>query len=592
MTISCVSKGVSIADSISIRIGGANGDGIDSAGQLIARLLGHSGLYVFAYRGYQSVIRGGNVWHQVRASPEKLYSYGDTIDVLIALTKDSLESNLHLVSKNGVVIYDSKVPGIDDAAKNRQDLQLVSMPLTDMAVKSGGSFIYRNSVAIGFVCKLIGVGEDAVDKAVANTFKYKPDEVKPNLDAVNLGYGFESKAALGKRLEIGNAPKVRYFMSGNEALALGAYSAGCKFYAAYPMTPASSILEWFAKHENLGVLFKQTEDEIAAINMTIGAASAGVRAMCGTSGGGFSLMVEALGLAGMIEAPIVVVESQRGGPSTGLPTKTEQGDLLFVMHASQGEFPRIVVAPRNVEECFYVGAEAFNLAERYQCPVIVLMDLFLSEHIESIEVDPGRISVDRGLVATDAPKDDRFKRYAFTENGISPRSIPGTKGNAFVAASDEHDEYGNLISDVLVGLEEYVELRKKMHDKRMRKMDTMLKDGAIEMPLVVNEKADIFIVTFGSTTESATEALQLLNERGINAGLIAFSYMLPMDSGKVKALLVGKHLVDVECNATAQLAKVISMNTGIDIAERVLKYDGEAITAGEITEGIVNYAKR
>lgn len=581
-----------MVESVSIRISGANGDGIDSAGQLLARLLGHNGLYVFGYRGYQSVIRGGNVWHHVRASPEKLYSYGNDIDVLISLTKDSLESNLHLVAPGGIVIYDSKVPGIDDAAKKRADIQAVSMPLTDMAVKAGGSFIYRNSVAIGLVCRLIGVGRDVIDKAVANAFKYKPEFVKQNVDAVNSGYDFESNALLKKKIEIGSTPKNKYLMGGNEALALGAYAGGCKFYAAYPMTPASSILEWFAKHENLGVLFKQTEDEIAAINMTIGAASTGVRAMCGTSGGGFSLMVEALGLAGMIEAPIVVVESQRGGPSTGLPTKTEQGDLLFVMHASQGEFPRIVVAPRSVEECFYVGANAFNLAERYQCPVIVLLDLFLSEHFESVDIDPSRVAVDRGLVVTEAPKDGRFKRYAITDSGISPRSIPGTKGTAFVASSDEHNEYGELISDILVGLDEYVQLRKRMHDKRLRKMDTMIKDGVIEMPSVTNEKADIFIVTFGSTTESATEALELLKGRGVNAGMIAFSYLLPMDSAKVKALLTGKNLVDVECNATAQLAKVIAMSTGIQIQQKFLKYDGEAITSAEIAGAVMDYAKR
>ncbi len=581
-----------MAESISIRISGANGDGIDSAGQLLARLLGHNGLSVFGYRGYQSVIRGGNVWHHIRASPEKLYSYGNDIDVLISLTKDSLETNLHLVCQGGIVIYDNKVPGIEEAAKKRADVQAVSMPLTEMAIKTGGSFIYRNSVAIGFVCKLMGISEDTIDKAVTNAFKYKPDFIKQNVDAVNLGYGFESNATLKKKIAIGEGPKDKYLMDGNEALAMGAYSAGCKFYAAYPMTPASSILEWFAKHENLGVLFKQTEDEIAAINMTIGAASAGVRAMCGTSGGGFSLMVEALGLAGMIEAPIVVVESQRSGPSTGLPTKTEQGDLLFVMHASQGEFPRIVVAPRSVEECFYVGANAFNLAERYQCPVIVLLDLFLSEHFESVDIDPDKVVVDRGLVVSEAPKDGDFKRYAITENGISPRSIPGTKGTAFVASSDEHDEHGRLISDIFSGIDEYVKLGERMHDKRMKKLETMLGDGVIDMPSVVNESANIFIVTFGSTTESATEALGLLKEQGVNAGLIAFSYLLPMHSEDVKKLLTGKRLVDVECNATAQLAKVIMMNTGIEMRDRVLKYDGEAITSAEIAEGVMRCAKK
>ncbi len=575
-------------EGISIRISGANGDGIESAGALLSQLLAHNGLYVFGFRGYQSVIRGGLVWYQVRASNSRAYSIGNSVDVFVALTSDALEAEVAGVEDNGIVIYDSMA--IKTAPQVNTKVQLAGVPLTAMALKSGGGFIYRNSVAIGIIGKLLGIDEKTIDIAVGKAFKRKPEEIEKNINAVNSGYDLQLDVKLEKKLSIGNKPLERYLLSGNSAIAIGAYAAGCKFYAAYPMTPASSIMEWFALHEPLGVFFKQTEDEIAAINMAIGAASTGARAMCGTSGGGFSLMVEALGLAGMIEVPIVVVESQRGGPSTGLPTKTEQGDILFAIHASQGEFPRIVLAPRSIEECFYMTVEAFNLADKYQCPVILMVDLFLSEHSESVNLDPENIVEERGDIAT-APEqqEGRFMRYRITDSGVSPRSLPGSKGLSFVASSDEHDEYGNLISDVLAGIPKYIELRKKMHDKRMRKIDTMLKDGAIGMPTVINEGADVFMLAFGSTTESATEALEVLKDMGINAGLISFAYLHPMPSDKIKKLLEGKRLIDVECNATGQFAKLIAMNTGIVVQDKVLKYDGEAITSGEIAAGVAKY---
>ncbi len=575
-------------EGISIRISGANGDGIESAGALLSQLLAHNGLYVFGFRGYQSVIRGGLVWYQLKASNSRVYSIGNGVDVFVALTMDALAAGLSNMGENGIVIYDSTVIKTTPAANAK--VQFVGVPLMEIALKSGGSFIYRNSVAIGIIGKLLGIDEKTIDIAVGKAFKRKPEEIETNMKVVNSGYDFPINAKLEKKLAIGNAPLEKYLLNGNSAIAIGAYAAGCKFYAAYPMTPASSIMEWFALHEPLGIFFKQTEDEIAAINMTIGAASTGARAMCGTSGGGFSLMVEALGLAGMLEVPIVVVESQRSGPSTGLPTKTEQGDLLFAIHASQGEFPRIVLAPRSIEECFYMTAEAFNLADRYQCPVILMVDLFMSEHSESVDIDPEKVAEERGEIAAASDQQTgRFMRYKITDRGVSPRSLPGSKGLAFVASSDEHDEYGSLISDVLAGIPKYVELRKKMHDKRMRKLDTMLDDGAIGMPTVVNDGADVFMLTFGSTTESATEALELLKSRGINAGLISFAYLHPMPSDRVKKLLEGKRLIDVECNATGQLAKLIAMNTGMVVRDKVLKYDGEAITSREIADGIANY---
>jgi 2-oxoglutarate ferredoxin oxidoreductase subunit alpha len=567
--------------SVSIRIAAANGDGVESSGALLGRVAALNGMEVFGNRGYQSVIRGGHVWNQVRIGDEKLYSYGDSIDILVALNQDGIKNQRSHLSKNAIVIYDPGKCNADEL-KGAQ-YTLISIPLLDIALAAGGDPIMRNIVAIGAILKIVGIPLEVFEGVVNKMFSKKGDEVvKSNIKAATDGYNYDG---VRKIYDIMGDGKPRYLLEGNTALSLGAYAAGCKYYAAYPMTPASSIMQWFAAHANKGVLFKQTEDEIAAINSTIGAATAGVRAMCGTSGGGFSLMVEALGLSGMIEAPIVVVESQRTGPSTGLPTKTEQADLLFVMHASQGEFPRIVVAPRSVEEAFYLAADAFNLADRYQCPVIILMDLFISEHFETVSnFDVDSIKIDRGKVADPAKASGRFKRYALTEDGISPRSTPGTKGMSFIAPSDEHNEYGDIVSDVLAGIDEHVEMRVKMHEKRMRKIETMLKNERIFVPNIENEGAKHFLVTFGSTTAAAKEAVAALNKKGLSVGLISFNYLLPLDSKKTKAMLLNKHLIDIECNYTAQLAKVIMMETGIEIPDRILKYDGETITTAEIVE--------
>ena len=326
---------------VSIRIAGAHGDGVESSGALVIKVAAKAGLQVLAYRGYGSIIRGGHSWYQVRLGESKVKSYGEGIDILIALNQDSITNQKSHLNDKAVVIYDpSKVKADElDASKYR----LVPIPLLDIAIKASGDPIMRNTVAVGAALKFVGIDIDVLSSVLKSQFGRKGDEVvNQNIKAASDGYNYQGVQTL---YTLKGDGKHRYALDGNTALSVGAYAAGCKFYSAYPMTPASSILHWFASHEDKGVMPKQVEDEIAAINMAIGASIAGVRSMCGTSGGGFSLMVEGLGLAGMIETPLVVVESQRAGPSTGVPTKTEQGDILFVMHASQGEFPRIVVAP-------------------------------------------------------------------------------------------------------------------------------------------------------------------------------------------------------------------------------------------------------
>ncbi len=569
--------------SVTVRIAGANGDGVESSGALLMKLAAKNGMQAFGYRGYQSIIRGGHVWFQVRIgdSDERLRSHGNSIDVLIALNQDGIANQASHLSENAAVVYDPDKVKVDslDSSKYR----LVPVQMLEIAVRVSGDPIMRNTVAIGSAMKIIGIDFKIFESVITAMFSRKGNKiVENNIKAAKEGF---DSVKFEKMHSIKSDGRQRYVLDGNTALAIGAYASGCNFYSAYPMTPASSILHWFAAHADRGVFFKQTEDEIAAINMAVGAANTGVRAMCGTSGGGFSLMVEGLGFAGMLEVPLVVVESQRTGPSTGLPTKTEQGDLLFVMHASQGEFPRIVVSPRSVEEAFYIGSEAFNLAERYQCPVIILMDLYISEHVETVDgFDIDAISIDRGKVATSNPESGKFKRYLYTEDGISPRSHPGTPGTEFVAPSDEHDEYGDLVSDALSGIDRYVEVRRKMMRKRMTKIDTMLKNEKIFVPSIYKEDSDFFLVTFGSTTEPAMEAAELLSGKGFKTGVISFSYLMPLDKDKVRKMLEGRKLIDVEVNYTAQLAQVIMMNTGIEIEKRVLEYDGEAVTGEGIAE--------
>lgn len=569
--------------SVSIRIAGAHGDGVESSGALVIKVAARTGLHVFAYRGYGSIIRGGHCWYQVRIGDSELKSYGEGIDILIALNQDSITNQKSHLNDKAVVIYDPSKIKVDelDASKYR----LVPIPLLDIAIAASGDPIMRNTVALGAALKFVGIDIAAFNDVLKAQFGRKGDlVVNQNIKAVTGGYNYQGVETL---YQLKGDGKHRYALDGNTALSVGAYAAGCKFYAAYPMTPASSILHWFAAHENKGVMPKQVEDEIAAINMAIGASSAGVRAACGTSGGGFSLMVEGLGLAGMLETPLVVFESQRSGPSTGVPTKTEQGDILFVMHASQGEFPRIVVAPRSIEESFKLTVDAFNLADKYQVPVVVMMDLYLSEHVETVDgFDVDGVTIDRGKLVFENKDGGRFKRYLVTEDGVSPRSVPGSKGMEFVAGSDEHNEFGDLVTDMYAGIDWAIDVRKQMHEKRMRKINTMLKNESVFVPNVLNENADYFFVTFGSSTEPALEAIDILKSQGKNFGLVSFSYLMPLDKDRTKKMLEGKKLINVEGNYTGQLAQVIRLNTGIEITQSILKYDGEAFTG----EGIAKEA--
>jgi 2-oxoglutarate/2-oxoacid ferredoxin oxidoreductase subunit alpha len=576
-----------LRNDFSVRIGGAAGDGVSSTGEILARTLSRSGYHCYGLNSYQSAIRGGHVWFQVRGSRNKLTSQGDNVDVIIALNSESSEIHAPFLSEGGIVLHDKdrvKCPAnlLPSTAKD------APVPLGDISRKFDKNPIMQNTVALGAVLYLLGLDMATFESVLVDTFgKKKQAVVDANSQAAKAGYEY-AKANLTQLAVKCESPIVgnpKMLMTGNQAIALGAAMAGCKFYAAYPMTPASGILHWMAAHAiACGIVVKQAEDELAVINMGIGAAHAGARSMVGTSGGGFSLMVEALGMAGITETPIVIVESQRAGPSTGLPTKTEQGDLNMMLGASQGDFPRIVLAPTTVEEAYYSTIEAFNLAERFQCPVIIASDLLLSEHIESVDDLSTDVLIDRGELITEAPAGEPYLRFKVTETGISPRAIPGTAGTIYVAASDEHEENGVVVSDVLSGIPRYVEVRKRQMEKRMRKLE--LAKNEMSAPRIIGPPvSELTLVCWGSTAGVAQEAAEMLRQSGVETNVCAIRNVWPFKAEEIAKMITGaKRTLLVECNFTGQLGRLIRAETGIEIKDKFLKYDGEPIYPKEIVD--------
>ncbi len=566
-----------------VGIGGAAGDGLDKTGDAIAKTCSRLGLYVSAYNSYQSVIRGGHIWLRVRVAERKVSSHGDHLNVLIALNQDAIERHAREVEPGGAVIYNADKLTCDATLISSQVL-LLPLPIKDLT-KSFGRLppIMQNTVALGALLYLLGLEFEMAATVLADTFKHKGEAVvDQNVRVAQAGYDFAKANSVPLGYEWNYTRIKRPFMTGNEAFALGAVAAGCKLYSAYPMTPASSILHWMAAHgAKCGVVVKQCEDELAVVNIAIGAGHAGVRAMCGTSGGGFALMTEAIGQAGMIEAPVVIIEVQRGGPSTGIPTKTEQADLNQVFGASQGDYPRVIIAPTDTTDCYYTAVEAHNLAEKYQLPVTIISDLLLSEHPETIEAGALRndVPIERGDIVSEW-SDGQFKRYAFTRSGVSPRVLPGTEGGMYVAATDDHDEEGVVISDVFTS----PPVRRKIQEKRMRKLDKVLQEltpPSLEGP----PDADVTLIGWGSTKGVIGEAIALLAEQGISANHLQIKYLYPFQAREVSEILSGtKRTVCVECNYTGQFARHLRAETGFSVDHLILKYDGEPFEPHHIVE--------
>ncbi len=571
-----------------IGIGGAAGDGLDKSGDTLAKGVSRAGLYVCAYNSYQSIIRGGHIWLRVRIGEHKVYSHGDHLNLVIALNQDTVERHAGEVGAGGAVLYNSNRFTCESSLL-RDGVVGLPLPVNEIT-KSFGKLlpIMQNTVALGATVFLTQFDFESTAGVLADTFKHKGQAViDQNVGILKAGYDYAREHFVPLVREPWTFSRIRRpFATGNELFALGAVTAGCKFYSAYPMTPASSILHWMANHgEKCGVVVKQCEDELAVVNMAIGAGQAGVRAMCGTSGGGFALMSEGIGMAGMIEAPVVVVEVQRGGPSTGIPTKTEQGDLNQVFGASQGEFPRVIIAPTDTADCFWTAVESFNLAEKYQLPVLIISDLLLSEHPETIEPDAldHDVLIERGELVTEWPEGNGpFKRFANTPSGVSPRALPGTQNAEYVAATDEHDEYGITISDMFTS----PPVRRKIMERRMKKMEGVAKElkapeleGAAEAPVT--------LVGWGSSHGVIREARAVLAGEGIATNQLQIKYLHPFPSQEVTAILQkSKLLIGVEGNYTGQFARFLRAETGIRVHDSVLKYDGEPFEPRLIAEEV------
>jgi 2-oxoglutarate/2-oxoacid ferredoxin oxidoreductase subunit alpha len=569
-----------------IRIGGAAGDGVASTGQILTRAFGRLGWHVNAYNSYQSVIRGGHAWFNVRVAREPVASIGDAIDILLAIDQQTLEVHAPLLRKGGVIVFEESVVKTEGVAIP-DGVTLVPLP-AKAAAKEIGSMLMANTVAVGAVSAAAGLDQKDVKDVVQAQFGRKGGEmVEMNFKALEKGYEFASKVRpIREHKRIGDGMPM---IPGNEALAIGALAAGLTYYAAYPMTPASTILHYLAKvGPEVGCVVKQMEDEIGVVNSTIVAAWAGARAMCGTSGGGLALMTEAIGFAGISEIGIVIVNSMRGGPSTGLPTKTEQADLFQMLGAGQGDYPKVIIAPADPTDAYMAGIEAHEIAEKYQVPVFIAMDFYLSETTYTIHEELPRVeSIDRGTLLTEAGS-EKFLRFKITESGVSPRSTPGTPGLMYVAPSDEHDEDATLISDVLAGLPNSLKVRVDQMDKRMRKLDTLRRE--LPPPRIEGKKGPI-LVSWGSTAPVLREARAMLAEQGLETRQLTLRWIHPFHSEEISEALDGEHWLVVEGSQTGQLEDLIRMRTGLSANGHVRRYDGEPFTPGYIAERILKPLK-
>ncbi|WP_347709255.1 2-oxoacid:acceptor oxidoreductase subunit alpha [Bacillus sp. FJAT-47783] len=570
-----------MVNQLSWKVGGQQGEGIESTGEVFSIALNRLGYYLYGYRHFSSRIKGGHTNNKIRVSTTEVRAISDDLDILVAFDQETIDVNFNELRNGGIVIADAKFkPTIPD----EENVTLYAVPFTEIATELGTSLM-KNMVAIGATSAVLDIDPSLYREVVQDTYGKKGEQVvKKNMDAIKHGAEYMKKELGYNRTDLyleKADEKKRMFMIGNDAIALGALAGGSRFMAAYPITPASEIMEYLIKKlPEFGGAVIQTEDEIAAVTMAIGANYAGARTFTASAGPGLSLMMEAIGLSGITETPLVIVDTQRGGPSTGLPTKQEQSDLMAMIYGTHGEIPKIVLAPSTVQEAFYDTIEAFNLAEEYQCPVILLSDLQLSlgkQSVEPLEYD--KIEIRRGkLVSEEMPELENkayFKRYEVTEDGVSPRVLPGMKNGIHHVTGVEHDETGKP--------SEVAGNRKNQMDKRLRKLQHIKLPNAVHQN-VVHDEADLLIIGFNSTRGAIEEAMERLERDGIKVNHAHIRLIHPFPTSDVLPLVErAKKVVVVENNATGQLANIIKMNVGYaQKIESVLKYDGNPFLPHEI----------
>ena len=548
---------------LTIRVTGEAGQGLKTIGTLLCKIFKRAGWNLFANQDYMSRIRGGNNFFQIRVSIDPVYCARQKCDLIIALTKDSIDIHRKFLENNGKMVVDQQKFGFEN------NEQFIDVPFYSMAQEIGGSDIYMNSIACGVASALAGVDFSRVKQELEKTFGKKGgDVIEKNIRTASLGY--ETVGQIGDRsftLEEGDE-KGEILLNGHDALGISAVISGCKFYSAYPMTPSTNILNVIVRYaDRFNIVVEQAEDEIAAANMVIGASFAGVRSMAGTSGGGFALMTEAVSLAGMTEVPVVFVVAQRPGPATGFPTRTEQSDINFVIHAGHGEFARAVFTPGTIEEAFYLTNKAFQAAEKYQIPVFIVTDQHLADSYRNVDVfDIKKINTERFIISReDSAGITDYKRYALTPSGISPRAIPSWINDVIYADSDEHTEYGHITEDA--------DIRVQMVNKRfLKKMQGLRQE--IEPPVTYKtDQAEIILIGFGSTFGVVKEVCE--SDTKSRLGFVHLPQIWPFPAEVFKELDTKRmKLLTVESNAGAKLAGLIRMETGITVTGSILRYDG------------------
>lgn len=562
---------------LSLVICGSAGQGLQSLETLITRLALSSGYHVFSTKEYMSRVRGGSNSIEIRFSPVEVSALVDRIDLLVPLTKEAIERIKHRITDDTLIIGESRF--VTDEIRTKCGL-FIDIPFLEK-VKEIGQVIYTNQLVLGVIATLLALDARDAEKRIKEFFKDKNDEaVEKNIQAFNIGCGLGTKlispadeeagrGLISPVLKKGEDRSEDILLSGAEAVGLGAIAGGCDFIAAYPMSPSTGVLTFLAKHaKEFDIVAEQCEDEIAGICMALGAWYAGSRALASTSGGGFALMTEGTSLSAMIESPIVIHIAQRPGPATGLPTRTEQGDLDLALYAGHGEFQRIILAPGTVSEAFYLTQKAFNLAARFQLPVFILTDQYLMDMlVNTTAFDLSVVTNETHIVETRAD----YKRYAFTDTGLSPRGIPGF-GRGFVAVdSDEHDEDGRITEDM--------DIRTRMVDKRLKRFD--LVKGSIEPPLMIgNEEALTVLIGWGSTFGVVREALERIDSPDLL--YLHHSQPYPLHELSIRHIKRAKKRIAIEGNATAQFARLVMRETGVEIEEKILKYNGLQFSVEEV----------
>ncbi|UXR77136.1 MULTISPECIES: 2-oxoacid:acceptor oxidoreductase subunit alpha [unclassified Staphylococcus] len=572
---------------VSWKVGGQQGEGIESTGEIFATAMNRKGYYLYGYRHFSSRIKGGHTNNKIRVSTTPVHAISDDLDILIAFDQETIELNHHEMREDSVILADAKAkPEKPEDCK----AQLLVMPFTETA-KELGTTLMKNMVAIGATTALMSLDIKPFEALITGMFEKKGEKVVDlNIQALHEGHRLmnEELGNIKGDFDLAESENVPHlYMIGNEAIGLGAIAGGSRFMAAYPITPASEIMEYMIDHlPEVGGTVIQTEDEIAAATMAIGANYGGVRAFTASAGPGLSLMMEAIGLSGMTETPLVIMNTQRGGPSTGLPTKQEQSDLMQMIYGTHGDIPKIVLAPTDAEDAFYLTVEAFNLAEMYQCPVILLSDLQLSLGKQTVKnLDFNKVQINRGATITEDierdPEDkDYYKRYAVTESGVSSRPIPGVKGGIHHVTGVEHNEQGKP--------SEAAQNRQDQMDKRMRKTANLRIEKPVEGSLKY-EESDLLYLGFISTKGAIQEGTERLEAAGHKVEHLQIRQLHPFPTDIIQeAVDRAKKVVVVEHNYQGQLANIIKMNVNLgDKLVNQTKYDGTPFLPHEIeTKGL------